>query len=246
MLFAPSLFHLHLLLLVALSLFAICMRPVGGEIYEDDYTTNKEVSRRFLIKNETIGGTMLVDQISVELQYGDAVENLRTHCHLFVDLDSCFEVMDTLSFNLYDILYTPSRPTSKLEDFVARRWDIVKYLITRYSYKQYLEIGCDNDETFSSIRALDLTLVVGVDPVSGGTHRTTSDDFFLGNQKLFDIIFIDGDHRALQVMKDIQNSLRFLSLGGSIVLHDCKLLLLVTLIILLCFDISYPTYLLLR
>ena len=62
---------------------------------------------------------------------------------------------------------------------------------------------------------------VGVDPVSGGTIRATSDQFFSKNTENFDCIFIDGLHEYHQVKKDIENSLRFLNEGGIILLHDC-------------------------
>lgn len=67
--------------------------------------------------------------------------------------------------------------------------------------------------------------------------KMTSDEFFvyLDNQDKiaieyhnvtakprYDIIFIDGDHRSEQVTKDLQNSLRYLSPGGTIVMHDCN------------------------
>jgi predicted O-methyltransferase YrrM len=81
-----------------------------------------------------------------------------------------------------------------------------------------LEIGCDQDELFSKI-VIDKK--IGVDPVSGGTVRDTSDNFFKKNNTKFDIIFIDGLHEYDQVKKDINNSLIFLNDNGIIFLHDC-------------------------
>ena len=54
-------------------------------------------------------------------------------------------------------------------------------------------------------------------------HRT-SDDYFdlIRLRRKFDIIFIDGDHHEAQVLRDIYNSLKHLSEGGTIVLHDCN------------------------
>jgi len=62
---------------------------------------------------------------------------------------------------------------------------------------------------------------VGIDPVSGGTVRATSDQFFAKNDEKFDCVFIDGLHEYHQVKKDILNSLQFLNDGGIILLHDC-------------------------
>ena len=85
-------------------------------------------------------------------------------------------------------------------------------------YKKYLEIGCERDELFNHI---DCEKKVGVDPVSGGTIRKTSDQFFSNNNDFFDCIFIDGLHEYKQVRKDILNSLKFLNKGGIILVHDC-------------------------
>ena len=49
----------------------------------------------------------------------------------------------------------------------------------------------------------------------------SNSDFKLCGKK-FDLIFIDGLHKAPQVKKDIANSLKHLSKNGYIVLHDCN------------------------
>ena len=98
------------------------------------------------------------------------------------------------------------------------RLTIVQDLIKRKKYEKYLEIGCFDDELFKHI---DCKKKVGVDPVSGGTVRDTSDNFFKKNDERFDCIFIDGLHKYSQVKKDIQNSLKFLTKDGVILLHDC-------------------------
>ncbi len=98
------------------------------------------------------------------------------------------------------------------------RWDLIKYLIDKNGYSDYLEIGCDRDQLFSKIEIKNKT---GVDPVSGGTIRKTSDVFFRENDKKFDIIFIDGLHTYEQVKKDILNSINCLKENGIILVHDC-------------------------
>ena len=98
------------------------------------------------------------------------------------------------------------------------RWDLIDYLIKKYDYKDYLEIGCDRDQLFSRIK---LENKIGVDPYSGGNVRKTSDDFFLENNKTFDLVFIDGLHTYAQVKKDILNSVKFLNTNGIILVHDC-------------------------
>ena len=98
------------------------------------------------------------------------------------------------------------------------RHQIIQETIIRKNYKNYLEIGCDQNQLFSQI---EIEMKVGVDPVSGGTVRATSDNFFKNNIIKFDIIFIDGLHEYNQVKKDIKNSLSFLNDDGVIFLHDC-------------------------
>ena len=105
-------------------------------------------------------------------------------------------------------------------DFSSKktRFQIVKYIIEKKNYKKYLEIGCFDDELFNQVNCQQK---VGVDPVSGGTIRETSNQFFKKNNENFDCIFIDGLHEYNQVKKDIENSLKFLNEGGTILLHDC-------------------------
>jgi predicted O-methyltransferase YrrM len=98
------------------------------------------------------------------------------------------------------------------------RYQVIQDTINRKSYKIYLEIGCFQNELFSKIK---IDTKIGVDPVSGGTIRDTSDNFFKKNNIKFDIIFIDGLHEYDQVKKDINNSLLFLNNNGVIFLHDC-------------------------
>ena len=95
---------------------------------------------------------------------------------------------------------------------------IVQDIIQRKNYKSYLEIGCFDNELFNHVKC---ERKVGIDPVSGGTLRQTSDQFFETNQDYFDCIFIDGLHEYFQVKKDITNSLKYLNEGGIILLHDC-------------------------
>ena len=98
------------------------------------------------------------------------------------------------------------------------RWDLIEYLINKYKYSDYLEIGCDQDQLFSKVRIKNKT---GVDPISGGNIRKTSDQFFRENKNKFDIIFIDGLHTYNQVKKDILNSINCLKDEGIVLVHDC-------------------------
>ncbi len=98
------------------------------------------------------------------------------------------------------------------------RWDLIQYLIEKNDYKDYLEIGCDQNQLFSKVK---IDNKIGVDPESGGNIRKTSDAFFSSNTDKFDIIFIDGLHTYDQVKKDIINSVKCLKENGIILVHDC-------------------------
>ena len=98
------------------------------------------------------------------------------------------------------------------------RSEIIQKIIYNKKYKNYLEIGCDRDENFSKIKIENKT---GVDPLQGGTLRMTSDNFFIKNNKNFDLIFLDGLHTYEQTIKDINNSLKILNKDGVIIIHDC-------------------------
>lgn len=100
------------------------------------------------------------------------------------------------------------------------RIEIINGLIKKNGYKSYLEIGVQAGHCF---RAIECNNKIGVDPdqSSAATIHKYSDDFFKDNKKKFDIIFIDGLHHSDQVFKDIENSLKCLNKGGTIVMHDC-------------------------
>lgn len=99
------------------------------------------------------------------------------------------------------------------------RKQIINILAEKISAQNYLEIGVCNGINF---RSINIPNKIGVDPDknSKATIFKTSDEFFLENEKKFDIIFIDGLHHSDQVKKDINNSLNSLNKNGYIVCHD--------------------------
>ncbi len=109
------------------------------------------------------------------------------------------------------------------------RTEVINKLIADNGYESYLEIGVYDGKNFLSV---DASEKVGVDPnlpPSIRTNRSTSelwclssDKYFMGNERKFDLIFIDGDHEAEQVEKDIVNAYAHLNKGGMILLHDCN------------------------
>jgi hypothetical protein len=97
--------------------------------------------------------------------------------------------------------------------------DIVNFLIKKYDYKKYLEIGVMVSRNFNLI---NIESKESVDPYYPATHQVTSDDFFnsIDSSIKYDIIFIDGLHYSEQVYKDILNSLDHLNDNGIILCHD--------------------------
>ena len=102
--------------------------------------------------------------------------------------------------------------------FEINNYEQIKKIIDKKNFNSYLEIGCYLNETFSKVQ---IEKKIGVDPISGGTVRQKSNDFFLNNKDFFDLIFIDGDHDYKQAIKDINNSIDFLNDNGIILVHDC-------------------------
>jgi hypothetical protein len=110
---------------------------------------------------------------------------------------------------------------------VESRTDVLNYLAAVKGYRRYLEIGVRDPRTnYDRVRVRCKT---SVDPAPEGrvTFRLTSDEFFaqlseLSEPKRFDLILVDGLHFAEQVERDVENSLRHLEPGGTILVHDCN------------------------
>lgn len=121
--------------------------------------------------------------------------------------------------------------------------EIIQYLIDKYNYQSYLEIGLDNPN--NNYLLINCKYKECVDPYfdewtvdANGymdnnvkrfiedkilTYHMTSDEMFaqMPEDKKYDIVFIDGYHNEEQVDRDIINSLKHLNKGGRIVVHDC-------------------------
>jgi SAM-dependent methyltransferase len=50
--------------------------------------------------------------------------------------------------------------------------------------------------------------------------RETSDSFFARDHSLFDVVFVDGDHRYAGALKDMENGLDHLKPGGLLIVDD--------------------------
>ena len=91
---------------------------------------------------------------------------------------------------------------NKLKIFIYRKkFKLEKNFYTRHAFIlrsiyvrglencKYLEIGVRDNNVFNTI-PLRLIQKIGVDPEQGGTHRTTSDKFFMSNKIKFDVLLI--------------------------------------------------------
>jgi hypothetical protein len=115
-----------------------------------------------------------------------------------------------------------------------KRTEIINYLISFLNREiNYLEIGVNNPQ--NNFNHINSNNKISVDPgieykINPVDYPLTSDEFFKKlRQKLilqksgrFDIIFIDGLHKAYQVVRDIENALDFITEDGFIVIHDCN------------------------
>lgn len=89
---------------------------------------------------------------------------------------------------------------------------LINFFIDHRNANQYLEVSShENEANFAHIRCTS----------KATTFPISSDAFFQGNTKKFDLIFIDGIHTEEQAMQDIRNAFASLAENGLIVLHDC-------------------------
>jgi len=101
--------------------------------------------------------------------------------------------------------------------------DVINYLINQFGYTRFLEIGVRDNCGTLSINHINCEYKDGVDIVPGRCNYTmTSDKFFetIPETRMYDIIYVDGDHEKMQVLKDVHNSLNHLNDGGVILCHD--------------------------
>ena len=133
--------------------------------------------------------------------------------------NSLMKLKNRIIFNNFGKFAHPKKFEWHWDEKSFNRIALINYLISKTGgwESNYLEIGCNKNTLFNSIA---VESKVGVDPLIGGTHRMTSDEFFKNNKKLFDVIFIDGLHEYVQVRKDAANALKILKSNGYIVFHD--------------------------
>ena len=124
------------------------------------------------------------------------------------------------------------------------RLDLIQALMRQKQLRNYLEIGVENGHIFFRISS---RFKVAVDPkfmfdasrrfgktlinpynLTNQYFEKTSDDFFeqdadrvFANAKLH-VALVDGMHEYAFALRDVENTLRYLSDDGVIVMHDCN------------------------
>lgn len=123
------------------------------------------------------------------------------------------------------------------------RISFIQYLIDKYNFTTFLEIGSQLGLSFFPIRCQKK---ISVDPFfqfgnidkikwciknfsnfNNAYFEMTSDDFFNSKQEYLidiggvDIVFVDGLHTFRAALQDTLNSLKHLRKNGIVVLHDC-------------------------
>lgn len=107
----------------------------------------------------------------------------------------------------------------------------IAYLANIYRPTTYVELGLYEGETITKVLPF-AKQIYGVDMVERpqlqqlntvsnvNIQYTTTDEFFKTFTTPIDMAFIDADHNAVSVTKDLTNVLRLLNPGGIICLHD--------------------------
>ena len=108
------------------------------------------------------------------------------------------------------------------KETIIDRGVVIQSLINKNNYNTYLEIGIKQKLCFDFIK-IKSKESLDINKTYNPTYVNKSDDFFKSidsQHKKWDIIFVDGDHEKNQVLKDINNSLKHLNKGGTVICHD--------------------------
>ena len=149
----------------------------------------------------------------------------RFKCYSLIDKEDTilekYFMLQYKSCDNYEIINNLIKKPKYISSNFSERHYIINY-VSKPSDK-YLEIGVETGYTFNNVHFNDKT---GVDPSpifsSENLVLKTSDDYFknLHTDTVFDIIFIDGMHQAEYVLNDLNNSIRYLSENGLVLLDD--------------------------
>lgn len=100
---------------------------------------------------------------------------------------------------------------------------VIAAFIKEINPRRYLEIGLGDGRNFASVPVMEKVCISPsghVEPPAKLYKGLSNDIFKNFPEAPFDLIFIDGDHRYAQVMRDIYRSMCFLCSEGVILVHD--------------------------
>ncbi len=103
---------------------------------------------------------------------------------------------------------------------MIHRYEIINHFTSKFDKCKYLEIGSEKRECFNLVNA-HIKHDIEPDTNCRPTFMMTSDAYFKLCDIRYDVIFIDGLHHYEQVLRDVFNSLMYLSKNGFIIIHDC-------------------------
>jgi len=154
----------------------------------------------------------------------------RFKCYSYKDNNSemlmnYFKIMYKSNEN-YEIIVSKNNPIEdmsvKFNTSLNLRHEVINSLTSKDD--KYLEIGVEYGLSFTNVHFLDKT---GVDPDpkfeledKDSLKLLTSDEFFETNDKIYDVIFIDGMHQCEYVLKDVNNSIQYLVENGILFIDD--------------------------
>jgi hypothetical protein len=100
--------------------------------------------------------------------------------------------------------------------------EVIKFFAEKFKYKSYLELGIRDLTNCFDYIPCEYKEGVDISPECNPTWCMTTDEYFstVGNDKTWDLIFIDASHERDQVMRDFQNSLSRLNENGTIIMDD--------------------------
>lgn len=109
-------------------------------------------------------------------------------------------------------------------------YEIANGVTALTSDKQYLELGIAKARCFNKVSPLfNFSVAVDIEPKANTYIKSNSDNafhncpneiFFKTNKDMFDLIFIDANHRFEYVQKDFVESEKVLNENGIIIIHD--------------------------
>jgi len=112
-----------------------------------------------------------------------------------------------------------------VNDGSMRHIDIISQIVKLTGCDKYLELGIWNGGNINEISKYSKRCV-GVDIKDDRKYYNyefklmSTDEFFIENNEMFDVIFIDADHNFESVKKDFENALKILNKFGIVFLHD--------------------------